>query len=254
MTRREQLQEQYEDALFALLMDDLAAIEGQAALEENERLKNDPEYAVPTDVRQRCLKTISQCCMKTTLRRTGKALRRGFSRVAVIGMICMLLFTTAFAASPTFRANTLNLVMEVFEDSTEFRFSSSNSGSSSFSEDFNVDVTVNWVPEGYTLVDQTEDKFLNATCYRSETGDELLINVFKGRNGTLSIDTEDAQVEHLTIQGRDSLLALKEGVAQLVWGNEDGPYKVAIILEGIETEEDVQNLLKIAEDLTFEIV
>ena len=41
MTRREQLQEQYEDALFALLMDDLAAIEGQAALEENERLKSE---------------------------------------------------------------------------------------------------------------------------------------------------------------------------------------------------------------------
>lgn len=251
MTRREQLQEQYEDALFALLMDDLAATEGQAALEENERLKNDPEYAVPTDVRQRCLKTISRCCTKKTLRRTGRVLCRGFGRVAVMGMICMLLFTTAFAASPTFRAYTLNLVMEVFEDSTAISFSNSNTENSSFSEDFNVDV--NWVPEGYTLVDQSEDPFLSSLRYRSETGDEILINVFKGENGVLYVDTEDAQVEHLTIQGCDGLLVLKAGDAQLVWGNEDGPYKVAIILEGIETEEDVQNLLKIAENLTFGI-
>ena len=39
MTRREKLQEQYEDALFALLMDDLAVEEGKKAYEENERLK-----------------------------------------------------------------------------------------------------------------------------------------------------------------------------------------------------------------------
>ena len=251
MTRREQLQEQYEDALFALLMDDLAATEGQAALEENERLKNDPEYAVPTDVRQRCLKTISRCCAKKTLRRTGKVLCRGFSRVAVIGMICILLFTTAFAASPTFRANTLNLVMEIFEDSTAISFSNSNSENSSFSEDFNVDV--NWVPEGYTLVDQSEDPFLSSLRYRSETGDEILINVFKGEDGVLYVDTEDAQVEHLTIQGCDGLLVLKDGDAQLAWGNENGPYKVGIIAENTETEEDVRNLMKIAENLTFEI-
>ena len=251
MTRREQLQEQYEDALFALLMDELATTEGQAALEENERLKNDPEYAVPTDVRQRCLKTISRCCAKKTLRRTGKVLCRGFSRVAVIGMICILLFTTAFAASPTFRANTLNLVMEIFEDSTAISFSNSNSENSSFSEDFNVDV--NWVPEGYTLVDQSEDPFLSSLRYRSETGDEILINVFKGENGVLYVDTEDAQVEHLTIQGCDGLLVLKDGDAQLVWGNENGPYKVGIIAENTETEEDVRNLMKIAENLTFEM-
>ena len=251
MTRREQLQEQYEDALFALLMDELATTEGQAALEENERLKNDPEYAVPTDVRQRCLKTISRCCAKKTLRRTGKVLCRGFSRVAVIGMICMLLFTTAFAASPTFRANTLNLVMEIFEDSTAISFSNSNSENSSFLEDFNVDV--NWVPEGYTLVDQSEDSFLSSLRYRSETGDEILINIFKGENGVLNIDTENAQVEPVTIQGCDGLLVLKDGDAQLAWGNENGPYQVGIIAKNSETEEDVQNLLKIAENLTFEM-
>ena len=129
----------------------------------------------------------------------------------------MLLFTTAFAVSPTLRANTLNLVMEVFEDSTAISFSNSNTENSSFSEDFDVDVTVNWVPEGYTLVDQSEDPFLSSLRYRSETGDEILINVFKGENGVLYVDTEDAQVEHLTIQGCDGLLVLKDGDAQLAW-------------------------------------
>ena len=40
MTKREQLREEYEDALFALMMDEFAVAEGEKALEENERLKN----------------------------------------------------------------------------------------------------------------------------------------------------------------------------------------------------------------------
>ena len=49
MTRREKLQEQYEDALFALLMDDLAVEEGKKAYEENERLKADSSFEVPSE-------------------------------------------------------------------------------------------------------------------------------------------------------------------------------------------------------------
>ena len=41
MTKREQLREEYEDALFALMMDEFAVAEGEKALEENERLKKD---------------------------------------------------------------------------------------------------------------------------------------------------------------------------------------------------------------------
>lgn len=49
MTKHEKLQEQYEDALFALLMEEFAAEEGKSALEENERLKCDPAFDVPPD-------------------------------------------------------------------------------------------------------------------------------------------------------------------------------------------------------------
>ena len=56
MTRREKLQENFEDALFALLMEEVAEQEGQRLLEENEKLKRDPESTVPPEVDRRCLK------------------------------------------------------------------------------------------------------------------------------------------------------------------------------------------------------
>ena len=47
MTRREELQEAYEDAMFALLMDYVAESEGKKALEENRALQEDPDAEVP---------------------------------------------------------------------------------------------------------------------------------------------------------------------------------------------------------------
>ena len=54
MTNHERLTEQYEDALFALLMDSVAEEEGKQALELNERLKADPAAEVPESARRRC--------------------------------------------------------------------------------------------------------------------------------------------------------------------------------------------------------
>ena len=50
MTRREMLMEQYEDALFALIMDEVAEVEGQKAIEENQRLKESGELVIPKEV------------------------------------------------------------------------------------------------------------------------------------------------------------------------------------------------------------
>ena len=58
MTSHEYLVENYEDALFALLMDSVAEAEGAEALLLNEELKKAPSAEVPKAVCDRCEKTI----------------------------------------------------------------------------------------------------------------------------------------------------------------------------------------------------
>lgn len=72
MKTREQLQDEYEDALFALLMYDVAKLEGQRAIEENKRLQNDPNAAVPDSVNQKCLQLINRIFFKKKLLRLVK--------------------------------------------------------------------------------------------------------------------------------------------------------------------------------------
>ena len=59
MTRHERLLENYEDAYFALLMEDVAQMEGARLDQLNMELQNDPHAAVPEGLTKRCLKTIN---------------------------------------------------------------------------------------------------------------------------------------------------------------------------------------------------
>lgn len=60
MDRRQQLIEQYEDALVALLVDHIMEYEGRELSEMNERLKGDPSAAVSDAVNKRIYKQIRQ--------------------------------------------------------------------------------------------------------------------------------------------------------------------------------------------------
>lgn len=74
MDKREQLQEDYEDALLALIMEENLEAEGQRLSQENQRLLQDPEAAVPVDISKRCIKAIRRSPYQNMLRKIGTAL------------------------------------------------------------------------------------------------------------------------------------------------------------------------------------
>ncbi len=241
MTKHEKLQEQYEDALFALLMEEFAAEEGKSALEENERLKYDPAFDVPPDVRQRCLKTIAKTCTKQSLRRTGKSFCKVFTKVAVAATLCMLLFTTAIAVSPTLRATTFNLVISAFEDRTELRLENSTN-------DRGPDhVTAGWLPDGYQLVEAENNAFQIRNIYKDQNGNSVFVNVFRKSSGVVGVDTEQADVETANVNGYFAMIIQKNNISQVAWANETLGYQVIIESENLPSD----SLMKIAENLSI---
>lgn len=240
MNRRERLQDQYEDALFALLMDELATMENQRAEEENERLQNDPSAAVPEDLDRRCMRLIRRHFVRRRIRAARRSAWKAMKLVALIAGIAAILFTTAFATSETVRVHVLNLAIEVFETNTEFRFSNS-------SEQAAPQLSVGWVPDGYTLTDQGSDKvevwfdyqdvensFLSITCWRT--------------NGLVSkVDTEDAEVEYIQIQDSQAMLVTKSNSVQLVWPANDNSIFISVAADEIAPED----IIHIANELHY---
>lgn len=241
MTKHEKLQEQYEDALFALLMEEFAAEEGKSALEENERLKRDLAFDVPPDVRQRCLKTIAKTCTKQSLRRTGKSFCKVFTKVAVVATLCMLLFTTAIAVSPTLRANTFNLIISTFEDRTELWLENSTNDSGP------DHVTAGWLPDGYQLIEAENNAFQIRNVYKDQSGNSVFVNVLRNSSNVVGIDTEQADVETVNINGQLTMIIQKDNISQIVWANEILGYQVVVRSEDLPSD----TLMKIAEKLSI---
>lgn len=247
MTRREQLRERYEEALFALLMDEFLEEEGEKALQENAALSAAPQAEVPAPVVQRCLRRIDRHFAAQKARSIGRMSVRIVNRVAVAVLVAMLLFTAAFAASPAFRINTLNLVIETFEESTSF----SITGASAMMPQT---IEAGWLPEGYQLMNQKNSQTRHTNLYQNDTGKEIEISVTSISNGVMAIDTEDAELNTVLIQGHEATTIHKKEVdgygnpyesSRVVWVVTECGWFVSVS----SNEVDVAVLIRVAENL-----
>lgn len=193
MTRHEQLEEAYEDALFALLMDYVAEVQGKRALEENHALQEDLSAEVPPDVRRACLKTIRRAFRKKNARTAGRTTVKIIKAVALVALSGVLILSAAFAALPEFRAGTLNMFMDTINDGVSFSFYSPSKSISTPLED----VKPALIPNGFKLVQDESFDGNMWVKYHTSQGDRIEITLSKSGN----FDTADADIEWIQIHG-----------------------------------------------------
>lgn len=247
MTRREKLQEAYEDALFALLMEDVIEEEGQRLAEKNEQLKRDPSAAVPGELNERCMKTIhrayGQRCCKDTGKQVGRSFTKVFSRVAVVAVICMLLFSVAYAVSPEIRVATLNLLIEISDVKTTLIIGNNNEPKPGYDTSEAAQVVYNrfgyripQMPEGFVLSENAINSLSAVLWYDSSEQASICFEFAKTSGGQYNVDTENAQrIEPVSINGFDGLLIEKDGRLRIVWA--DNSCNTFISIMGINTNE-----------------
>ena len=222
MTRLDYLQDQYEDAYFALLMHEVAEQEGVRLEKLNEELQNNPAVAVPEKIDRKCLKTIDQYFAQKRRADHWRTSKKILSRVGIVAAIVMLLFTTAFALSEEFRVTTLNLLITIEEKYTELHMeeaedptanSASVTSDSSSGSDYFDDLEIGWMPEGYTCTMNYPNSLYG---FENDSGDAFVIDRTNG-TANMSIDTEDAEsIENIVINGLETLRVTKQGCINTV--------------------------------------
>ena len=86
MTKQEMLYEQYNDALFRLLMHSVAQHQGQQYQEENQALKSQ-EGGPSETAKRRCLRTISRQVRRGHARAAARTASRVLSKAAVVMLL-----------------------------------------------------------------------------------------------------------------------------------------------------------------------
>lgn len=245
MTRRERLLENYEDALFSLLMDEVATSEGKKAIELNERLKNDPSAKVPEDVDRRCLQTIRRAFAVRRAREVGHFTVKALGKVAMAAGIAAMLFVGAFAASETLRVNTINYLIETFDDSVDFHFERNEADANASLPN----IEVGWLPDGYVLQEQESgnDELGIWYTYRSSSNGLIMINFYVGDGTILSVDNDDAEISDIEINGIKATLVLDNNQCQIIWSTSNDDKLLSIVGRNITTED----MIHVAENIQY---
>lgn len=240
MNRQEELQDRYEDALFALLMDKISTAEGKEALEEIERLKNDPDAAIPEDVDKRCLQTIQRHFAKQRVHAVGHFTMKVVKCAVIAAGIASLMFTAAFAVSEDVRSTTLNWMIEVFDTDTTLRFIGETS-------EVVPQINIGWLPDGYVL-EKYEQRPLSANfAYRNSENQFIYIDCTLTKGATISVDTENAEVTYIEVNGCQAMLIKTEFDLQLIWPAKGN----SIVLDITTSDLDEDVLLHVASELTY---
>lgn len=215
MQEQEKLYEQYEDAVFALLMDKVAEENGKKLLQQNEELLADPDAAVPETLSKRCLRTIEKAYRKSQWKAAAKKVTRALNRVALWILVPLFLFGTAFAASETVRVKTLNFLVTNFEFGTEFRIDNTSSSP----QESMMPTVEDCIPSDYDLISQSSTSLFENYMYANDSDSEVNITIYSLENtgGAVTIDTEDAEVWYNTIHDQSVMYVQKAGTYQVVW-------------------------------------
>lgn len=124
---------------------------------------------------------------------------RVFRVISAATLIMMLLFTTAFAASPSFRTQTLTALVEMFDDHSEIRFSGTTNGAETHK------MSILWMPDGYQIGLEEFDESRMIIRADGENGENLDVAATAiSKNRSYSFDTEGAIEESAMVQSNEA--------------------------------------------------
>lgn len=244
---------EHEEALFALLMDELMQTEGNAFLDENEYLKETIDADVMAKIDKRSMETIQEQFENKSS--PSKLHKMKFlyrhTMAAVITVVC--LFGLSYLTMPTVKAKTLNLLMDITDKATEQLIMTDSSGSDSspnqeYAED-NFGYVFNYIPCGFYYESESQTKQCVVHKFKNDKGSSISIQIINGVGNVLSsVDTENVSlVENISIDGGKGLLIEKNGKIQIAIVDLIRDISISIIGDGIEKS----SMLAIAQNIEF---
>lgn len=249
MNRREKLIDNYEDALFAVLMDKVAEEEGAKLREENRRLKEDPNAEVPEHVDAVARQTIRNAFAEKNRRSASRRLGRILNRVAVALCIFCLLFVTAYAAFPEVQLRTLNLLIQSSDVASKFILTKGDedTGLSDKRSD-GIIICGYSVPDlssvGFSVADRSEDKHGGWVKLESGRGETVRISISKG--GTEYIDIENlSNTEEFNNNGYVGMIYEKDNRVTITWSDPDRGFYITVVCTDLNRSFAIQTAKQI---------
>lgn len=195
MNDRKNKREPVDEACFAQLMGQALRSMGETAETEKRRLRSDPSAAVPQDLHNENVQWIKSQ-LSGSCGPANRFKRRTFRHVAIAAAILMILLIPAMAATgpslssawDTIRAFTTGTTAENYPQTQKVNQEGP--------------LYIHWLPKGFWLLEKTQEDGVTTYRYRNSQNNTLEIQLFRGLDDSIYVNTDGASVEEITAEGR----------------------------------------------------
>ena len=237
---KQELIDQYDDAVFALMMDEYAEEEGARLLQEfEEAMASGTLPEIPTSLDQKCHQIIRHEFTKQKRKRQAKQVLRMARKVAVISLVVLGVSLTTVLSVDALRVPFLNYILEYNNEYIAINFSENDP-----------------IPESYAnrLADVLPESYKEVQ--RQELGNGVVVSVYQDDNGNVvkytanhadgeyRMDSQHSDYKEIRLKFWDAFIINKDGIL-LTWF--DAEYQMVYSIYANNYTED--DLVKIAEQL-----
>lgn len=240
---RRRLLEDFEHSLFRLVMHDVALVEGQDFLKENEQLKSS-DANLPSG---NAICTYEKA-LKKNIRHQKQHPRKGtsklFYRISIALAVLVIVSLTSILTVEAVRIRFLNLMIEVEEKYTTIRLQDENSAAiiTLDNESWSGCFRPTYIPDGYYLTYEYNKELTKQLTYENEQGKAIHYSQFSSST-SVSLDSENASVmENIKVNGFDGLLIIKGEHISIAWSDREHIFTVLCSVTRAEAERIAQSV------------
>lgn len=248
MKKHRQLLDSYQEASWALAMDQVSLRQGQEAKALEEQLWNDPKSAVPQEIIDHCKATIRRKFAVSPIRRVKSML----SKVLVAAVICALMTSVACAFSPDFKAFLLRAFYSIAETFTSITFQGPQTENIVDAQE-PLDLELHglefkWLPEGYEYVAGEETPISQWVDFTNEQSDMICFRVDSSEDRTAyNYNHEADTIIPVTVGTYPGQIIQNENGSTLIWVDSERMKAISIFATNLSQDK----LLQLARSLRY---
>ena len=231
--KKQKLLEQYDDAAFALLMDEYAEEEGARLMAEFEAAQAAGQVPeMPRELDEQCRRMIRRDRVKKRGIRAARSFRKVAVKAAVAVLVFIGLMTTVVMSVDALRVPVLNFIIEHFDEYSSITFTDSTQPQTQTHNPAELFESI--IPQDYTLVSQTITENLALIAYENNDLDTIQLCITPAE-GEVRLDTEDAIYSEVILYNYKAIL-LEENGYQVFWHDEKADVLYTVIATALTKE------------------
>lgn len=237
MDEREKLQERYDDAAFALMMDECAEADGEAFLAEFRAAAEAGELPeIPADMDRLFRDTIKREFAARERKVRVKQFKRAAARVAIAVFAVIGILSTLVMSVDAWRVPIFSFFQRAQDEFTSIRFTEPmESTDVPALQNASAALFEGMLPDGYTKVSETITEQMCLVAYQNDDGKIAQICITPA-GGEVRLDTEDAIVTEVFLADYKAILMEEEGYC-VFWHCEKAGVLYTIQADALTKEE-----------------